>query len=150
MSESKLYKISARYKKSVYQEEQYINKLSNGKKVIFEKTTFFRWGNFEIELTEKEKEEILEKTDIILNDYNSSCQELWDGCYYYEEIKNKDSYDKNEIKEINKLLYNIESEDTDDEEMNGVIDEDQLDENGWYLDETIYGITCFCELEEIS
>ena len=55
MGESKLYKISARYKKSVYQEEQYINKLSNGKKVIFEKTTFFRWGNFEIELTEKEK-----------------------------------------------------------------------------------------------
>ena len=40
MSESKLYKISAKYKKSVYQEEKYINYLSNGKKVIFEKTTF--------------------------------------------------------------------------------------------------------------
>ena len=145
MNESKLYKISARYKKSIYQEEQYINFLSNGKKVIFEKTTFFRWGYFEIELTEKEKEEILEKTDIILNDYNSSCLELWDGCYYYEEIKNKDTYDENETKEINKLLYNIETDDTDE-----TIDEDILDENGWCLDETIYGITCLCELEEIS
>ena len=55
--ESKFYTITADYKKSSYQTEQWNNILSNGKRVTYEITNYFYWGTFEIELTDKEKEE---------------------------------------------------------------------------------------------
>jgi len=57
----KIYHLTADYKKSTYQTEQWNNNLSNGKHVRFEITNYFYWGTFEIELTDKEKEEILKK-----------------------------------------------------------------------------------------
>ena len=91
MEETKTYRISAAYKKATYQTEEWNNRLSNGKKVVIEITTFFRRGEFEIELTEGEKEEISKKDEIILNDYNASCNELWDGCDMYQEVRNEDN-----------------------------------------------------------
>ena len=67
--ESRIYKLSADYKKATYQTEQWNNVLKNGKSVRFEVTTYFRWGDFEIELNEKEKQEILNLDSIILNNY---------------------------------------------------------------------------------
>ena len=43
-----VYEISANYKKSTYQTEQWTNTLSNGKHVRFEVTNYFYWGTFEI------------------------------------------------------------------------------------------------------
>ena len=40
------------------QAEEISKKLKNGKPVIIHVTTFYRWGTFEIVLTEKQKEEI--------------------------------------------------------------------------------------------
>ena len=48
---SKVYHLTADYKKSTYQTEQWNNVLSNGKRVRFEVTNYFYWGTFEIELT---------------------------------------------------------------------------------------------------
>ena len=151
MEGTQLYKISPEYKKSVYQTEEWTNHLSNGKKVIIEITTYFRYGNFEIEITEKEKNEILQKDGIILNDYSATCNELWDGCDLYQEIPNEDKLSDEEKRELHELLYrdkdDIESYDLDCDDY---VNEDILEANGWSMDDTTYGITCQCELTKIS
>lgn len=151
-SKTKLYRISAEYKKSTYQTEQWYNYLKNGKRVLFEITTYFRWGNFEIELNDKEKEEILKKDSIVLNDYCCSCEEMWDGCDRYEEIVNEDKYNEEEKKEIHRLLYcdDEDEENNYNSEEEYCIDEDLLESNGWSMDDTIYGINCTCVLEDID
>ena len=153
MSEDKIntYHLTADYKKSTYQTEQWNNVLSNGKHVRFEVTNYFYWGTFEIELTDKEKEEILKKKSIIINDYAGvSVESLDDGCDCCDEICNKESFTPDDLKEIHRLLYL----DTDDEKSYTVecndIDESVLEQNGWSMDDTIYGIDTGCELECIS
>jgi hypothetical protein len=146
-----IYEISADYKKSTYQTEQWNNILSNGKHVRFEVTNYFYWGTFEIELTDKEKEEILKKESIILNDYPGvSCQELDSGCDCSDEICNKDSFTPEELKEIHRLIYldpdDEESYTSDCDDTNT----DILEQNGWSMDDTIYGFDTGCELELIS
>jgi len=145
--ESKFYTITADYKKSSYQTEQWNNILSNGKRVTYEITDYFYWGTFEIELTDKEKEEILKKDEIILNDYGCSLEELTGGCDHYEKIKNEASYNEGELREIKKLLYF--SPENDDEYIEDCdIDQELLEENGWSMDDTIYGFSTGCELTE--
>jgi hypothetical protein len=145
--ESKMYYLTADYKKSTYQTEQWNNTLSNGKRVRFEITNYFYWGTFEIDLTDKQKEEILKKKSIILNDYGVFVESLDIGCDYSDEICNKESYTPEELKEIHRLLYL----DPDDKESytsdcHDVV-EDVLEQNGWSMDDTIYGIDTGCELE---
>ena len=148
---SKVYHLTADYKKSIYQTEQWNNVLSNGKYVRFEVTNYFYWGTFEIELTDKEKEEILKKKSIIINDYAGvSVESLDDGCDCCEEICNKESFTPEELKEIHRLLYldpdDEESYTSDCDDTNT----DILEQNGWSMDDTIYGIDTGCELECIS
>ena len=89
---SKLYKITADYKNSTYATEQWTNALSNGKQVTILATLEYRSGDFEIELTDAEKESILKKESIVLNDYCVSVNELWSGWGPDIEIKNEDMY----------------------------------------------------------
>jgi hypothetical protein len=140
---SKLYKITADYKNSTYATEQWTNALSNGKQVTILATLEYRSGDFEIELTDAEKESILKKESIVLNDYCVSVNELWSGWGPDIEIKNEDMYTEEEICEIKKLAYG-EDED-EDEDFNEI-----MEENGWSMNDTIYGFTTGCELEEIS
>jgi len=147
----KIYHLTANYKKSTYQTEQWNNTLSNNKHVRFEITMYFYWGTFEIELTDKQKEEILKKDSIILNDYAGvSIESLDDSCDYSDEICNKESFTPEELKEIHRLLYldpdDNESYTSDCDDVN----EDILEKNGWSMDDTIYGIDTGCELECIS
>ena len=37
-----------------------------------------------------------------------------------------------------------------DEDSDDRVEEDLLEANGWSMDDTIYGISCPCELEEIK
>ena len=147
-----IYNITANYKKSTYQIEHWTNVLSNGKHVTLLVYTYFYWGTFEIELTDKEKEDILKKDEIVLNDYSVSCVELDSGCDCYEEIENDEKYTKEELDEINKLIY--WHKDYHDEEYNTNteydFEQDILELNDWDLDDTIYGFDTGCELELIS
>jgi len=147
-----IYNITANYKKSTYQIEHWTNVLSNGKHVTLLVYTYFYWGTFEIELTDKEKEEILKKEEIVLNDYSISCAELDSGCDCYEDIENEESYTKEELVEINKLIY--WHKDYYDEEYNTDtkydFEQDILELNDWDMDDTIYGFDTGCELELIS
>jgi len=166
--ESHIYNITADYKKSTYQTEHWRKQISNGKIVTLLVTTYFYWGTFEITLTDKEKEEILKKDSIILNDYDVSCEELDSGCDQFEEIENEESYNEEELNEIHQLIYRYENEEEkeekeekeedeneDDEDKEEVdeeynFDEDILQYNGWDMDDTIYGFDTGCELELIS
>ena len=146
-----IYQIMADYKKSTYETEHWTNQLSNGKIVTFLVTNIFRWGTFEIELTDKEKEEILKKDTIVLNEYSVSCQELWDGWLDGEEIQNRDNYTEEELDEIEKLIYwHKDYYDEYDDGETYDYNEDILELNGWELDDTIYGFDTKCELELIS
>ena len=148
---TKIYHLTADYKKSTYQTEQWNNVLSNGKHVRFEVTNYFYWGTFEIELTDKEKEEILKKDSIILNDHSGvSVESLDSGCDCSDEICNKDSYTKIERREIHRLLYFDRYHQTSYTSDCDDIDEDILELNGWSMDDTIYGMDTGCELTLIS
>ena len=151
-TQSKIYKISANYKKSTYQEERWVNKLKNDRLVTLCVTTFFRWGTFEISLTEKEKEDILKMENIVLNNYECSMEEMWDGCDRYIEIHNETSFSTEEIKEINRLIYceDLNNSNYEYNSDNDEFQEDILDANGWDLDDTIYGITTGCKLENVK
>jgi hypothetical protein len=149
IEEPKSYIIRPAYKKSTYQTEQWDHKLKNGKAVRLLITTYFYWGDFEIELTDNEKEKILEKDTIVINDYvGTTCIELDSGCDRTEEIENENSYTEQEKREINCLMFYSQ---TNEEEYNSedeyCLDECLLEENGWMLNDTIYGFDCNCELE---
>ena len=147
-----VYEIMADYKKSTYATEHWTNQLSNGKTVTFLVTNVYCWGTFEIELTDTEKEEILKKETIVLNDYGVLCQELTDGWLEEEEIQNRDDYTEEELDEIEKLIYwhkDYYDDEYDDDETYDY-NEDILELNGWDLDDTIYGFDTKCELELIS
>lgn len=147
---TKMYHLTANYKKSTYQTEQWKNMLSNGKYVTFEITRFFYWGTFEIELTDKEKKEILKKDSIILNDYAGvSVESLDSECDYSHDIYNKQGFTPEELKEIHRLVFL----DPDDKESYvsdcDDVDENILQKNGWSMDDTIYGMDTGCELQEL-
>ena len=140
--ESQLYQLHNAYKKTIYATEQWNNVLKNGKHVRYEITTNFYWGTFEVELTEKEKNELLKKNEIILNDIPGCCfQELDSGCDHEERIVNEDNYTEEEKKEIHRLLYFDEDDkDVYDPECEDDVDESILEANDWSMDDTIYGI----------
>lgn len=147
---TKMYHLTANYKKSTYQTEQWKNILSNGKHVTFEITRYFYWGTFELELTDKEKKEILKKDSIILNDYAGvSVESLDSECDYSHEIYNKQGFTPEELKEIHRLVFldpdDKESYDSERDE----VDENILQKNGWSMDDTIYGMDTGCELQEL-
>ena len=151
MSEDKIktYSLTADYKKCTYQIEHW-TKYINEKNVTLLVYNYFYWGTFEIDLTDKEKEEILKKDSIILNDYCVSCPELDSGCDQYEDIENEESYTEEELLEIKRLIYRpIEDEDYDSDEEY-FLDTSVLEQNGWSMDDTIYGLDTGCELELIS
>jgi hypothetical protein len=150
---SKEYRLTPEYKKSTYSNECWINKLSNNKRVIYCITTYFRTGNFTITLDDNEKEKLMKKDSIILNDYHACVEELNYGVDHYEFIKDEEKYNNDEISEIKKLLYCIDEENDINNnylECEDNVDIDNLENNDWYLDETIYGIDGGIILEEIS
>lgn len=134
------YKIAANYKKATYEEEHWINNI-NGKNVELHVTSYYRWGTFTINLTDSEKEQILKKESIVLNDYDYEFEEMWDGDSRYVEIQNDESYTHEELKKINKTLYEDEDE---------IFDEDFMEGNGWFIDDTRHGFSCGCSLEPIE
>ena len=141
---------------STYQTEYWCNTLSTGKEVILLITTIFTKGIFEIELTDSEKEIILRKETIVLNEYNCSNQKLWNGSQQCHDIENKHIYTEKELRQINNLLFWADS--SEDESYDYIYDSDTeyhfgldlFEENGWILVETVYGFDSGCELKPID
>lgn len=129
------YSISNVNSKNMVQNEIFTNTLSTGKLVTIMVTTVFRWGCFEIELTNKEKEEISLLDEVELNNYDSELIEMDDGCSMDLFITNEDEMTEDEIKEI--------SETTED------LNDSILEKNGWYFSDTQYIMCAPIELDKI-
>ena len=110
-----------------------------GKRVTLIITTVFRWGEFEVNLTEEEKTHIMSKDSICLNDYDYSFVSNIDGCERIEEIEDIDSYTEEEKRAIYDDIY----EDDDNEVL---LSSMELEDNDWELVDTTYEIEGEIEL----
>ena len=142
MSDSKLYTLTNAYKKASYENEHY-TKIILGKRVTLIITTIYRWGEFEVTLTEEEKEKMLNEDIVCVNDYDSSFVSNIDGCEQTDEIKNLENYTEEE----QDAIYNDIYEDVENEIL---FDRAELEDNDWDLDDTIYEIVGGVELTEES
>ena len=139
-------------KKAICEEQTWCNTLSNKRKVSVTVNNVFRWGSFEIELTEKQKEELLKLDEIDLDYYDYNLIETWDGgCDFWVDIIDEEKLTEKEQDEIHELLYswgdNVpEDEDPEDEGYN----EEKMEHNGWVESESRYIISSKCELTEIK
>jgi len=145
--------------KSSYETEQWITTLKNGKFAMFEITTFFRYGEFTLYLTDAEKKEVLALDEVVLTDWNCEFICNNDGFCKNVDIPNKNKYTPNELEEISKSVHVCNKSDHsresdinecgDDAETYlgvGCFYDETLQQNGWTLDETIYGFQCKCDL----
>ena len=141
---SKTYTIEPEHKNCIYEEEHYFKRLSTGKRATIIYTKNWRWGSFEITLTEEEKQEILKSDNILLNSYDTTCNEMSEGWFESAELKNEKDYSEEEKAEILQSICNDEEED----KCYDNCDIDFMEENEWCLDDTKYSIVSGCILEE--
>lgn len=143
------YNIVPLNKNSVYTIEHWTNILQSGKNVTVLYTQQWRYGSFTIDLTENEKQKLIDIEHIILNDHGASVEELVSGWDYEHEIKNKDKYTDSELKEIYRLMYcdkeNTEEYNSDEEHE---FNQDIMEENEWTMNDTIYEIYDGFDLDE--
>tara|TARA_B000000477_G_C5961851_1_gene172451 strand:+ start:37 stop:504 length:468 start_codon:yes stop_codon:yes gene_type:complete len=145
------YNIYPNEKDTIYTIEHWSNTLSNGKPVTILHTQYWRDGTFSNEMTDEDKEKLEVQTDvIILNNIGASVEELEDGWYYGTEIKNKDKYNDDELREIRQLMYCRDNNDEYNDDDDNVFETDIMEINEWILDDTIYELYDGCELELTS
>ena len=137
------YSIGPENKNCIYEVGHYSKQLSTGKSATILYTTCWRWGSFEVTLTEDQKEEVLASNDVCINSYSGSCgDELEDGWFDSAELKNAANYTEEEKSEIlRSICESSETEDFND------CDQDTMEENDWVLDDTEYSIVSGCWLE---
>jgi len=148
--------------KSSYETEQWSTILKNGKYVMIEITTYFRYGEFTLYLTDTEREHVLSLDNVVLTDWKGEFICNNDGYRKYVKIVDKDTYTQDELQEIGTQVHVCGKSDHGpdttinecDDEADTDIDEgcfydETLEENGWDLYETIYGFQCKCSLERV-
>ena len=151
MIETKVYNLYPKNKNSIYTTENWVNTLSNGKIVTVLYVQEWRSGTMTIELDETDKEKLLAQDNITLNDCGACVEELTEGWFYESEIKNKDDYDDEELKEIHKLMFcGEDNQDEYDSEEEYDFEQDIMEENNWSMNDTIYEVMNGCELELVS
>lgn len=146
MEELQVYQVTPLDKSSIYTTEHWTNQLSNGKIVTVLYTLQFDDGVFNFEITDEEKEQLLQKDHIIVNDWNASTEEIQMGWDYEHKIQKEESYSAEEIEEIHNLMYVCNGYDNEDNDFN----QDIMEENEWSMNDTIYEIYSKCESECIS
>lgn len=157
------YIIKPTYKKSALEEQYWTNTLENGKTVTVKVNNVYRWGEFYIDLSDKEKEDILKKEMINLSEYEHELIEMWDGgCDFWIDVENEEELNEEELEEVESLLYNWKKID-DVKKLSIIPEEDQedyddddegysyekMEHNGWYETECEYVITSTCELNKV-
>ena len=149
-NETKVYTLTPGDDGCVYQTEQWNTMISTGKRVRYEITLNCNSGIFEVELTDKEREELLNNHGEVnvTNIPGATCEEVTCGWKYEEGIVDKEKYTPEELKEIHLLLYlDPDNRDEYTSDCEDDVDDSILEENEWSLDDTIYTITNGCVLE---
>jgi hypothetical protein len=151
MSETEMYYVYPKNKNSIYTTEHWVNTLSNGKIVTILYVQEWRSGVITIELDEVEKEKILSQENIILNDCGACIEELSEGWFFDSEIKDRHTYDYEELKEIHKMMFcDEDNQDEYDYEEDYDFDQDIMETNDWCMDDTTYEILGGCDLQLAS
>ena len=151
MTQSEEYHLYPKNKDCIYTTEYWNNQLSNGKQVTVLYVQQWRHGEFTIELDEKEKATILTNDNITLNDWGACTEEITSGWFYETKIKNEDSFNEEEKKEIHRLMFcDKDDEDAYNSEEEYDFEQDIMEANDWSMDDTIYEIINGCELEIMS
>ena len=166
------YTIKPTYKKCALEEQYWCNSLQSGKFVSVKVNNVYRWGEFYIELTDEEKQELLKKEMVNLSQYDHELIEMWDGgCDFWIDIVNDEDFSEEELEEIETLLYKWKKDEDEDIRVLSIIPEDEvgvseedvedfsddegysyekMEHNGWYETECEYVITSSCELEKVT
>jgi len=149
-NETKVYTLTPENDECIYQTEQWNIMISTGKRVRYEIIHNCYSGTFEVELTDQEREELMNNKEEInvTNIPGAMCEEVTCGWKYEEYIVDKEKYTPEELQEIHTLLYldpDNREEYTSDCEYD--VDVSILEQNDWSMDETIYTITNGCVLE---
>ena len=147
------YTIKSIYKKSTCEEQDWVNTLSTGDNVLVKVCNVYRWGEFTIELTDREHDELLEKEEVKLDDYDHELIEMWDGgCDFWIDIIDEDDYSVEQLDEINVLLYKwknkgseYEAADDDDDDDDDDYSNEKMEQNGW-IENDCHIILGKCEL----
>ena len=139
---SQSYKLEPELTKSSFEIEEY-SKDIDGINVTISIATLFRWSEFEINLTDKQKEKILQENGIILKDNNYEYEFISadDGLKKDLEILDEKKYSSEFIEKIDEHIYG-----TEDDPYDNALNE--LEENGWTPGDVSYELTCKCKLEE--
>lgn len=98
--ETQRYIAIPKYKNCFYEVGHYTKHLSTDKYATLKCTTDWRWGECIIEITEKERKDILQSQDVCLTDYCCEFSESTTGYSGDCELEDKDSFTKKEMKEI--------------------------------------------------
>ena len=153
------YLIEPEYKKSACEEQIWNNTLKNGNPVSVKVGNVYRWGSFYIELTEREKEELLKKDQVLLNDYEDfELLEMWDGgCDFWVNIVDEDDFTEEELEEINTLLYSTPEDGGlgSPQEDGGLgacpqYDEEKMEINGWHETDCEYTLFGPYKLDKVE
>ena len=119
--------ISPKANKCTFTREEWYIHLFN-KIVYLDVTVMWRWGDFSIYITEEEKKELESSEKVIVSEYDFELINMFDGCERFVELRNESDYTKDELKEIYKKIYLTDEK---------IYDEDILEQNGWFLEDTV-------------
>jgi hypothetical protein len=125
--ETQRYIAIPKYKGCFEEVGHYTKQLSTGKIATLKYTTGWRWGECIVEITEKERRDIIQSNEVCLSNYDLEFSESTDGCGADYELDNKDNYTKKEMREIVESMAPGEEEEEEEEEeaSEAVEDEDE-------------------------
>lgn len=136
MEDKVRYTITPKLTKSMYDEESWSNTLKNGKRINIIVISYWRWGEFGIDLSPSEYDEVSSSDTIIVSDYDYEFYSSHDCKRREILIENENKFTKEELEEINNVIENNGSLDT------------VLSDNGWISGDVSYTITDGCDLEK--
>jgi hypothetical protein len=137
----KTYVITPKLTKSCYDIETWSSTLKNGKNVDLNVTSYWRWGEFNIELSDTEYNNVKNQDTIVVSDYDHEFISSVDCRCNDHEIINFESYTEAEREEIENML------ETYDEETGENLDFNEILENNWISGDVKYVIVDGCILE---
>ena len=153
MDKKQFFKIKPTKENQVICKELWENVLKNKKKVIFSLETVYNTGEFKLHINKSEYEKIKNSNYITINDYTFQLIYLSINNNMFLDIEDKNKYSKEEVDEIDCLIYHCDKSKEELLKQDGIIEEDleeMLDDiifsekklilNNWKLKDTIYKI----------
>lgn len=153
MSEKQFFMITPTKNNKVINKEIWENQLKNEKNVCFCLETVFTSAEFKLHINKEEYEKIKKSNNIIVNDYTFKISYLSLSNDMFLDIEDKNKYSKEEVDEIDCLIYHCDKSKKELLKQDGIIEEDledMLDDiifsekklilNNWKLKDTIYKI----------